>query len=469
MGNEIDLDMILAVHRQGIGEPEGFIGFMRKSEDASGLENIGSFKASELKAYFPQLVEHLLKDSYFTVNSPFGFAPYKTKYGFQGVLRKEKHMRYLRSCYVDLDVGRPESKEKQKRKTASATIKRIIDLQDKGKIPNASIIARSGRGVYAFWLLHDIESDYRSQRAFPEKITLYKQINSGLQKKFKGYAPDKVKDASRVLRVPNSIHTGSGRQVTYWIQADQDGQGFVYSLKELAEFLDIPITNSAIPKEIRLVEDPYIRKIKNRGSAPERKKGFNELQAKRIRDYLRIEQFKGGFKKGYRRRILTVYTEFLSKVGYSKKDALQLVERSALNCVPSYPSDDTDHTVSKLINDVYSGTPHNYRNETLCKLFQVTKTEAIEFNLESIIPDDLRKERESERKLKPSKREQARLERLEAIKKIIEIHGIYTRCRTVTKMLSGMGIKTNRTTVNKDLTSLGIELRASGRPKKEST
>jgi len=472
MNKEIDLNMILAIHKGGIGEnedegTEGYVAFMKKSEDAPGLENVGSFKASELKAYFPQLVDHLLKDSYFTVNSPFGIAPYKTKYGFSGVIRKEKQMRYLRSCYVDLDVGRPESKEKQKRKTASATIKRIIDLQDKGKIPNASILARSGQGVYAFWLLHDIESEYRSQRAYPEKITLYKQINSELQKKFKGYAPDKVKDASRVLRVPGSMHTKAGRQVTYWIQADQDGQGFVYSIKELAEFLKIPITESSVPKEISLLQEPAYRKIKARGSAPGRKKGFNELQAKRIRDYLRVEQFNGGFKKGYRRRVLTAYTEILRKAGYSKKDALPLVERSAGNCVPSYPSDDTDHLVIKIVSNVYSEKHvRNWKNKTLCSLLQVTRSEAIEYELETIVPDDLRAERIAEKKAQPSKTELLRTERREAIRKIIEVMGIYISCRKVTKRLEEMGIKTNRTTVNRDLTELGIELRASGRPKK---
>ena len=50
---------------------------------------------------------------------------------------------------------------------------RPSDYQDQGKIPPASIIVRSGRGMWVIWLLRDPKTPDRAQPAFPEKIDLY--------------------------------------------------------------------------------------------------------------------------------------------------------------------------------------------------------------------------------------------------------------------------------------------------------
>jgi len=470
------LDIISTIHKQGMGEPEAYIGLLRKPTPEETPEMIGSFKPSELKSLFPQIVEHLLVDAYFTVNSYYMSdsmkESYKTDYGFQPLFRKEIFLRYLKACYVDLDVGRPGDKEKQKRRTANETLKRIADLEDQGKIPNVSMTAKSGQGVYAFWLLHDIESDTRSQRAWFEKIALYKQIHRELHKKFKGYAPDgKAIDAARYLRIPNTLHGKVKREAKYKITLDQYGQLFVYSLKELAEFLNIPITKSAIPKEIRLLNEPSFREIKEKGSAPNRIKGFQGISVKRIIDYRTIEQINGGWDQGYRRQKLLNFAYFFSLAGLPQADALRALEQSALNCNPPYPSDPTDQALRSIVRKAYT-KPRMKNTATLLKLYQVTKEQAIEFELETIIPDDLRKEREAENKLKPTKTEQARLEREQALKRIIKEHGLYSiKLRRLETMFKEMGIKNcSRTTIGKDLKRMKIELlRASGRPKKEST
>jgi hypothetical protein len=331
---KIDTDIFELIHR-GI---DGYIGFSRKSNNPviengnpKYFENLGSIRADELKSVFPKLKIWLFTDSYFTINSAYAPAYWKNKKtGLPDVSRKEKNLRYLTACYCDLDVGRPKSKIKEQRLTYPEASYHVSILTETGKIPPPSIIARSGRGAYLWWLLIDNKNPSIPPRAWPEKIVLYKKINKELGSRLEELAWDKnAYDAARVLRVPGSYHTTAKQFVYYNVQLDKMGNPFFYTLNELAEFCGLKILENPIER-IKDLEPKFKQTVK-KGSTPKRRNGQIILNIKRAQDLLTLEQYHGGFNHGCRRRRLTIYAEFLRRF-IPKDEALQAIKVMASNC-----------------------------------------------------------------------------------------------------------------------------------------
>ena len=84
----------------------------------------------------------------FTINGFWRHDDRKTKGSAVGpVAREQKDLKFLCACFVDLDfykVGLKFDKTKQ----------RLLNMAKEGIIPKPSILADSGRGLWAFWLLH---------------------------------------------------------------------------------------------------------------------------------------------------------------------------------------------------------------------------------------------------------------------------------------------------------------------------
>lgn len=464
-----DVSPILELHRA----PDGYVAFGRKplvpkigrNGQPIGYENLFSIKVAELRGMFPQVASWLTRDAYFTVNSMYRAAPYTHKgTGLHGAYRKEEHLRYLTACYADLDVGRPESAREEQRLTWRDAAAVAGKLMDDGILPQASIFARSGRGVYLFWILRDEADPGMPVRAWPEKLTLYKQINKALHARLTDLAVDRgAFDAARVLRAPNTIHSKTERPATYQIQYDQHFQKYTYTLRELAAFLGIEIAKPSLPKPIVDIVFLPDRPPKSGKKQPGRRKGFNALNAMRAVDLVSLEQYRGGFTRGERTQNLRLYTHWLKLSGVSLPEALTAVSKMAGNCKPPYPSDPNDTPLHKLVSDIYSGKdlPRKHLDTTLCSMLRVTPELARELELQTIIPPEVRKEREAP---PGGQRGLDKAARIEAIQAEIGRRGGIT-CREMTNILKAKGFKTNRTTVNKDMTELGYVIHGRGRPK----
>ena len=327
--NKPDFSVIELIHRG----KDAYVGFVRKPNrqkynkhgNLRNFENLASIPISNLEKEWSKLSIWLYTDSYFTINSPFRTARWKNDMtGFPDVERKEKNLRYLNACYVDLDIGRPNDEMSEKRLTISEAMNIVSSLIKREEIPQPSIITQSGRGAYLMWLLCEKGKPENPPLAWVRTIDLYKQINKAIGNKLTAVAWDKcAHDAARVLRVPGSFHSGAKRFVHYDIQYDENGKIFFYSLEELSSFYDIKIKENDSPsnelKILSLVENPTYRKTKNKGSSPKRINGLKALNKKRIKDLITIEKHEGGFKKGVRRRRLTVYAEFLRGLYQKKK------------------------------------------------------------------------------------------------------------------------------------------------------
>ncbi len=451
MNIQNSLDHIHSIHRWN----DGHVAFMRKTNGKA--VNVGSFHVQELKNYFPQLLSYIIKDGYFTVNSMFAAAPYfDSQTGFPAVLRKEKHIRFLTAAYVDLDIYR---KKLNWRDAASMAGK----LMDVGIIPHASIIARSGRGMYLLWLLHRHLDETKPETGYLNRIVLYKQVNKELCSRLEALAADsQAIDAARVLRVPGSIHSGSQKAVQYMIQVGEDGGTFTYSLEELADFLNIKVCKSGLQDKPNFLELPG-RKTKNKGSCPKRVNGLLALNKMRVSDLLSIEQYRGGFNKGFRHSMLNLYCGFLKSAGY--KSIRSALNAMAVNCTPAYPTNGeaNDTPISKIMKNC---KPHRHTNKKLCKILGVTPEIAKELELKTILPPELK-----EKGGKSETEKKAEI-RIEAIRKMVETYGTGYGCRKFVEALENEGIKTNRQTVNLELKRISLELNLKrlkpGRPAKSA-
>jgi len=484
---ESAVDSILALHR----DPNGFIGFVRKPETpkigkngkAYQFENLCSIRADDLRTMFPAIAHWLTHDSYFTVHSYYSAAPWQnSKTGLPDVRRKEKYLSKLTAAYADIDCGRPESDDPLERQEWTAALAQAESLMDSGAIPQASIMARSGRGVYLFWLLRDDKDPNKLPHAWPEKIEQYKKINRALNELLRTRklpADPAAIDAARVLRVHGSIHRATNKRVAYWLRADERGKGFVYTLPELSAFLKLPDPGGELPAGTRALARPaQYRKVKHLGSAPLRSNGAKALNALRAQDLRTIEQWRGGFlKRGMkhpdghtspgRKRLLTLYANFLRGSGANQPATLEALRAMAANMKPPYPSDSPgDDPIESLVTAEYSTRARRrWSNAKLLPLLGITADLARELDLKTIRPKEVASESDLARPTHAELMEQRR----EFARQYVERYGLPTG-RALAHIYKAHGfLGANHETANQDLKALfpnAIRPRG-GRPRKQ--
>lgn len=437
---EIDIDTIELIH--GIERhQDGYVSFCRKINKEH--QDLAGIKVSELRQYLPEILPWILKDSYFSVNASYRSAPWINRVtGLPSPWRKEIRLRYLNACYCDIDCYKAGL-------DWSNAVQIILQAQDKNIIPPSSIIARSGRGIYLLWLLTS-ERLGAQQRAFPQEIVLYKQINKFIIRRLAEYEsklnPDHIHDAARILRVPGSIHTKANQQVNYLIQVTGGGRMPVYTLKDLAKTFNIPMI--PLPTESNIT---WKRQIKNRGSVPAKRQGKIATGNYRMSDLLTIAQHREGFKKGKRWKSISYFCYFAKASGYTLKDIEKQAYEIAKKCKPAYPSEKNDTPVSDIVKNIWIKYTPRFNNDTLADFFKITPELAEELNLHSIIPSQTAVKRKNE----PSQQAKNRQERKKVLKDILNKRpGNRPSLRKLKLMLENEGISTNKDTIRKDSTDI---------------
>jgi hypothetical protein len=438
-----------------------------------GKKPIGEIRVGELREYLPGFVEWLLQDSYYTVNSYWKPAPWANKYtGLPDVRRAEKYLQWLCACYVDIDVGRPPEEHKAEGDTMTWRDGAALlgNIMDEGRLPQASIFARSGRGLYALWILRDENDPSKLPRAYPDVIERYKEINRAIGETLTNIripADTRAFDAARILRVPGSVSTKpGGGPCPYVIQVDpHTGHGYSYTLPELARALNIPLVRPTLPEGVR-GRVPYSagvtwRITKKPGSKPNRAAGFRELNARRAQDVATIEAWKGGIQHGFRRLTLAMYGGMLKGAGAFENEVLGALLKMAANCRPPYPSDYDDPPISEIMRHLKPKL--RYQNARLCRYFGITPDVARDLQLKTIVPPELRQVRRSRQMIDAD-----RQARHEAILQIVrELNGWPPSLRAMVDFLAERGIRTNRDSVARDYQQFKIISRgAPGRPPK---
>ena len=447
----IDMHPILMIHR---GQ-DGYVGFVRKHNGR--YENLFSLQVASLKLLIPGLAHWLVRDSHFTVNSAYRSAFWANgQTGFPDVSRKERDLRYLNACYVDLDCGRPESPDPRQRMTWLECYAQVAQHIEKGKLLLPSMIARSGRGLYLLWLLKADRNPLLPPRAFSSTIVLYKQINRAIGLWFEELAADlAAHDAARVLRVPGTMHSETGQRATYHIILGQAAQPLIYTLEHMAVSFGVKVVGTR-PDPEHAEPSPTRKALRftapeKRHTTPNRRAGYQKRFEKLAVDILAICQHQGGWKKGFRHMKLSLYASALLRSGLTCGQAVQAVAQMGAGSNPSYPTEGEANDVSAadLVRTAQDTPKRILSRQRLVSIFEVTPKIAVEYALQYIVPNEVLESRRA-----PTKKEQI-AQRREYVREWCECHHEIPPLRAMVTVLSHVGISVGKDTVRSDYKALG--------------
>lgn len=455
-----------AIHR----DKTAYVGFARKTgESDTGLENLFSLTAAEVKSMLPEIAQWLTQDAYMTVNSYSKPALYNSRVtGLPGVNRNKDYLRCLNAVYADLDIGRAGASGARGMDNLDA-MRLLIDLAfSPDALPPFSLTAQSGRGLYVLWLLRDDDDEkapvtFKNRKTFIEQVALYKAVNRAVYKRLECLAADKLCDTQRFLRAPGTRHNVTGEKCLYRVSADSDGKLVTYTLNELAALFGVPIMQSSLPPETRQWQPNAAPVNANKAN------GAKALAMARAQDLVAIEQWRGGWKKGNRRFCLRLYAHFLRSAGTSFTNTARSIEIMAAQCIPAYPSDKTDQPLNALLREVWLEPFAKYRQENLAKWLQISAEDARELLLEKIIPAEVADER---RQPNGGARAIEKAVRRQAIETLIQTRGMLSE-REFARELQTQGIDASAATIHRDLKALGYAessaRKKAGRPSEQMT
>lgn len=419
----------------------------RKNEKKPWRES--AVRSSELERHLPEfMAEYYKYDLYISVNGFMGHgpvSPYSVAGRYLTDKCKEKVL-YLNALYIDFDFYKHEA---GKLLTNVQVVKIIEEAVALGKVPAPSLMGSSGRGAYAMWLLRG--ADGSVLRCHDSTRRYYEKVLNELQRVLRDhdertYPDDNAKDAGRTLRLPGSINTlAPDRLAFYWQPADQIP---TYTLDDVGAFLGV---------QRRPVQDYQPPKSR----VPRRIMGRIALNQKRLSDALKIYKATGGFPQGKRRKLLTWTLRFARGMRMDREEMGILAGVMAGGCCPPYPSDESDAPVSDIVLRVMTedkerksqeqGKDGRVRAATLARAFGVTEEMARRLQLETILPESVRRARNEV----PSERAQKQQTRRRVIVEMIEASGgEEPSVRGVRESLQFRGIRASLSTISSDLKAI---------------
>lgn len=230
----------------------------------------------------PELCRVLLQDGYFALNASYGkpaprvrtvtrerwepipgesrgeqlvthtsqtFTRTNPETGLPFVEHSANTLRWLNVAYADVDCYKHGF-------TVGDALGAIVDMQDAGQLPPATLFARSGRGLWVLWFLLDVKNPaigeatihgqqhnpWTSQRATPRAIRLYARVQGAIVGKLRHLGADVgAIDGPRYAPIPGTEKsTPNSTRVLYWAQATETGPP-AYTLRSLADALGLEL------------------------------------------------------------------------------------------------------------------------------------------------------------------------------------------------------------------------------------
>ena len=270
-------------------------------------------------------------------------------------------------------------------------------------IPTPSLLIFSGRGIQAKWLLDRPVP----RQALPRWNACQKYLIDRLMAIGADVA---AKDASRVLRLVDTVNTKSGEicRVVH-VETGADGQPVRYGFEYLAEML-LPVARWEIEqqREARAERRQQLKLLP--GTKTDNLRGFSgrQLAWHRLEDLRKLATLRGGVQEGERMQHLFWRLNFLLLSGATHSGQMYHEAKAlARELAPDWQQN------SKELMTLYSKAKayeagekitfggkeyaplYTPRNDTLINLFQITDQEQCE--LRTIISRDMAAERRRER------------------------------------------------------------------------
>lgn len=436
---------ILRLHRH----TDGYVTFSVRSGD--DFRHHVAIRAGELETYFPEFIQDFEKDAYVSINAGWRLSKCGPKGRAYGHPKHDsRNLRYLCACYVDIDYYRLGVTS-----TSFGTVLGwVVTYQDTGHIPPASMIVRSGRGMWLLWLLRDSKCPEHALWAWPEKLEVYAKVQRSIGERLARIGADAAaRDPARHIRIPGSFHTGSEQQVKWWIQGS-GGSGVTYTLPELAHFFGV----EAQKRRPRVCPPNEPEKSRNQN----RRRGWEALNARRLEDFEDLRAMRsGGFDEGCRNRAAMLYAWLLRLNGWNRDDATHEIAVLARSCRPPLPMADQRDAVKTG----FGRTIRKVRDQTISDWLLVTPVES-EW-LDGLPPASrFQPERLSAPNLAEKVHGAEAQRRRVAIQSIVsERNGDVPTCRKMAALLGALGIHVGHVQVSHDYNAL--RLRTAGMLRRE--
>ena len=476
---------ILAIHRG----PSGYIPLAVK-RDGRDWQEMGAIQIGQ--PFLPSLLAQLASDGYFALNTSFSTRPRfipsqretwqpipgepqgeqlvtTTRTRISRINSRTKlpwanhdseSLRWLNVAYADLDCYK-------RGLSVGDALGAIVNMQDAGVIPPASMFLRSGRGLWALWFLLDglnptsgekIVHGQRHQPWTPARVTgrsvaLYAKVQNAITQKLEHLGADLAAlDSSRFVPVPGTQKTNGVDRVLYWLQSTASGPA-AYTLPQLATALHVELKTREHPIiEAAIRAEPDATKNPKRQAAG--LKGWKVRWLNVVRDLEIIKRLREGRWEGTRHTFAFFYAVSCYRAGMLKAD----VEARLLTFAAHVQLPEADARAAckqAFKNDV--GNRKHLRRATYLEALLVTPAERYHLDLG--------------RKPEPAPTAgKASVEsRRDAILDAIAANGGKApSVRDMAALLAAQGVPCgNHSTVHRDYLALGLKLTAkAGRPPK---
>lgn len=249
-------------------------------------------------------------------------------------------------------------------------------------LPAPSVILFSGRGLYLKWFL---------ERPVPQRALIrWNAIQRVLVDRLAFFGADpQAKDASRVLRMHNTVNSKTGEMCRVMhVQADLDGEPVRYNFEFMAEEL-LPVGREELSaRRQKLAHREPLNAL--RGGKTSNLHGFStrQLAWHRVMDLRRLAEMRGGVVEGERMKHLFWQVNFLLLSGArSSRGMYHEASVLAQNIDPNWHYGSSElSTLYRKAKEYEAGEtvefegrkyPSLYtpRNDTLIGLFQITDAE----------------------------------------------------------------------------------------------
>ncbi len=383
---ELDLNVSALSEAANYHDSERFGFFAILTRDASGKTSQKSYTLDKL----PFILDQNGQLSRLFVGCKHDV--YVSQASFETPSRRVVNLKEIKLAYLDVDCYKFAWGQHQSPEEIAAYFNFLCDFEN---VPRASEIVFSGRGLQAKWFF---------EKPIPRQaLPRWNALERTLVEKMEPYGADpQARDASRVLRLVNTVNLKSGQMCrVVFLNRNESGQIVRYGFDEL--------TDLVLPKERPIRHQRAPTSTKRQKKELPCNYGLETLHWAFLEDLRALLQIRGRIEEGMRNRFLM---QMLSYLALSNQVTLTDFYREAQFLAEQIDSRWTYH--SKDFGTVYAKfkahvdgervnwngqekTPlYTPKAETLIAWFQITEEE--QRQLKVIHSNELRRELNTEKK-----------------------------------------------------------------------
>lgn len=325
-----DGNVVLTVNRENPiakRERERYLENTGKDIDPEHMYHLLSASPEIVKRAITEVQDKLYMDAFFTLNSTHPPAPKKRSKAnphfpdleggslpWGAGIRGESLTKYLNGIWVDLDLWEKGLTFGQGYDSLKAKI-------DSGILPRPTVLVDSGRGIWALWLLVDIDT-FKGVPVTPESLTLWRDISKKVVSLCEDLGADSKAstDPTRVGRIPGTGNSKADGKTAVWLPYLDSDKGLAYYyLWEIADFFGVGLEETPLEIAGNIIPFPHPPSTKPAiksvveyaprpvSKCPKRRAGKVALWAKRLRLLELLIDKRGVSKQGEGVRFNTAF------------------------------------------------------------------------------------------------------------------------------------------------------------------